>query len=221
MRRHICCIALGFLGASATLVTAEPITIVSTLPGPLSGYDVEGSTAFRFTSAYDSRLLSLTALVGLSDGFYGPPGTQMEMALYSDANGRPGTALEALIVRDLDDTNLPPFSIDRFYKTEVSVTRPELRAGQTYWFVGTGIDGRFFWGASLHPMQHPWPMASRFNGEDWVTFSNFAAAFKVTATPSVPAPVPEPATFSLLGIGLASIGWKARRRLALYRGSKR
>ena len=53
------------------------------------------------------------------------------------------------------------------------------------------------------------PTIGGYNHDEWLVFR-----VGVAATPAGPAPVPEPAAWALMGVGLLCVGWNARRRSA-------
>jgi hypothetical protein len=212
MHRRIGSIALLILGVLPTHAKADPVTVASTYPAAPVGYAVEGSLAFKFTSPVDGRLHSLTAFLGRDD-LLAPPGNEVALSIFSDLDGRPGSALETLSVKGLYDWDAGGPDEDAFDKMAFSTTHPELQAGRSYWFVGTGIDGTFAWGAGFGG-DVSWPIAYKTGTSDWMTDSSFPGAFIVTAVSTDSAPVPEPATLTLIGIGLAATGWRVRRRRA-------
>jgi hypothetical protein len=167
---------------------------VSGSPGPPNGFGF--AIAESFTPSGDflfgSAELPLVYLSGPND---------FTVALMTDAGGQPGTILESFSL-----TDAPPYSSPGV-STFVSTTNTPLDAGTTYWIVAIPGDRNTagYWLAnSTGPTGF---MRTGNDGVTWSTDPQASPALEVDGTPV--APVPEPPSFALLGVGLAALAaWR-------------
>ena len=177
--------------------------------GLRNGYDTNLSTsnylenAQAFSPTATGDLISLTFALGTSELASAP--NIADIFLYANANGAPGALLESLTVDagPFSDPNVSPLNL---VVTADSVTHPLLTAGQTYW---VGV-------LNSNTAQHPtsWYFATSGNNAGFDVFFQGAwvaespqptapATLRVLETAATSAP--EPASFVLIGAGLASL----------------
>lgn len=151
-------------------------------------------------------LNSVEVVAALSDDTH-----PIDLTIYSDSNGLPGTALETL------DLYLPTGSSSFNDQTISSVENPILVSGSQYW-IGlsdpTDPPGNNFveWAYAGNGTVDPGTV-STFDGTSWSdpSINGYAqGAVQITAN-EVAASTPEPATFALFGAGLLALGWKRKR----------
>ena len=152
----------------------------------------------------------------LQVGLLGGP-NELDIWLMADSGGSPGPIIESFRLSGLMETAPPEFEGAYMPVTARSVQRPRLIAGQNY-YVGVTLPelgSTAAWANYLASLDDFRALFYRFApSKEWVRQQGSnEAAFRVFGEVD-PAPVPEPATRTLLGVGLAATGWRARRRRA-------
>lgn len=131
--------------------------------------------------------------------------SSLTVQLMSDALGLPGSIIETLTFSVPSSASIVSVS---------SVLMPTLTAGTTYW-ITTNATGGFEGSWQWTDPQVVAPVAFSFDDTaTWQAFDLEMAAFRVNGE-QVAAPVPEPASLTLLGLGLASMGarrWRQRKQ---------
>jgi hypothetical protein len=166
--------------------------------------------AWAFTAGgadtfFDSARLALTLNRGANE---------IDLRLYTDAGGQPGTALEAIHASG----QMPPNGMygSGHLVTFDSATHPPLRAGGTYWLVPLASgDTEAFWQQNDQGRAGPYALSVEAEPMTWVdVHQNPQGAFEVNGTPS---PAPEPSALALAGVGLvgaAGFAWRRRKPAA-------
>ena len=208
---------LWILGAAPPNASADPIIFNSFGPGDtfssrngyFFGYFFPGdetpeSTHWRampFVAQQTATLQNVTLPIQRNE-FVAPPGPgALQVVLYADNNGLPGTVLESFTYAGATG----PRSVLSFD----SVTHPQLIADTTYFLAAQAIgyaEGEW-WGSFEEFGEWPTPFqgGSPFNPGPWTPgASNFRTAFRLTGE-DAPSPTPEPGTVILLLTGAAAI----------------
>lgn len=151
-----------------------------------------------------------------------PSNSALSILLMEDANGLPGTILETMVLSSL----LLPSS--GALVSASSTTNPLLHAGITYWLAADAMGGLY---DAWHPQYLSGPPTSgvfrrelEAGGETpWLFINDFSdgrdRGYRISGNALTSAPVPEPGTLGLVGVGLALFaGFRRRRRRALRLG---
>jgi hypothetical protein len=211
-------LSLGQQASAGLLVSNLPPTTATVAGYPIT-FDTWLASSFTTGSASDGytvgsvtlRLAELTASPNLYVGIWNDPGLGGEVEF-------PGQ-------QRLRFTH-PSFTPNTTNNYTFTATTPRTLAANTNYWLVVGITegpGEYLWGYTVSPNQTGftgWSIAERALVSDnqagtWSddNFSSPISAFQFSvATP--PAPVPEPATLALLGLGAVGMVVKARRRRA-------
>lgn len=194
-------------------MAARADTLYSTL-GPSgefdasNGYFVDGSNFFNQVMASPFTVSSTATLTNAMLGLNNFSGGNNPVNLFveSDAGGMPGAILGALT----QVGTIPPFNTQSL--TTFTSTGLALTAGTVYWLVAQETDPgtEQAWDYAFNDATNT--IAFNQLGSTtgpWTTFSGTDVAFQING-----APIPEPATFALLGTGLlVGVAGAVRRRL--------
>ena len=148
-----------------------------------------------------------------------PSANVLDIGLWTDIGGLPGQSIETVRVFGAF-TNLLPFESNLLFVS--STAHPVLSSGQQYWLVLSAPvpDLWGFWnmnnvgdrGDSSTANQ----VASRNGGASspWILYGvgQERPAFRITGSPEIQTPVPEPSTFLLVGLGIGAIVARRWRR---------
>lgn len=160
------------------------------------GYQ-ESAMAFTPTGSY--TLNTITVSVGLVSGTDG-----FDLAMYSDASGLPGTALESW--NNIATTGT--FGDPGITETVTDASNLLLTSGTQYWVVATPIASDLWTAWNQNSIGDTGPVAGN-TGASWFLqpSGSSPSAFEVTGST-----VPEPATCALFALGLVGLLGKRRRR---------
>jgi hypothetical protein len=166
--------------------------------------------AFDFTVSTDTFFDSARLAVGLAGG-----ANEIDLRLYTDAGGRPGTVLEAVHASG-QMPHLFDFNSGHLVEFD-SALHPLLQAGGTYWLLPFA-SGDTFAGWNENSQGQNGLFAESFDAEPmtWYVEQDLRkGAFEVNGTPS---PAPEPSALALAGVGLVGVvdyAWRRRRKPAV------
>jgi hypothetical protein len=167
-------------------------------------------SAFSFTvGGTDTYFDSVRLALSLSAG-----ANEMDLRLYTDAGGHPGTVLESIHVSgqmprfgDFGAGHLVTFN---------SALHPLLQAGGAYWLVPLAPGGIVAgWNFNDQGRRSPFAMSAQFEPTTWAVRQDTEGAFEVSGGPS---PAPEPSALALAGVGLVGVvgyAWRRRRKPAV------
>ena len=187
--------AAGCLLFAASMGLANATTLSNNLSAPTNYtelvYGSNWTTASFGTGTSASTLTSATLLLQLDMG------NVMNLDLYSDRNGQPGSLVGAL-------TGPSSYNPDTYVPTVFSGNGLSLSANTTYWLVANSSDGQFEWAytddntGSGIGFQHTWG-TSTDAGQNWYTSTLQPMQMRVDDNSA--SPVPEPAAMTLLLLG--------------------
>jgi hypothetical protein len=123
----------------------------------------------------------------------------LDLALYTNSGGEPGTALESWAL-DLGDS-ITIFSFG-------SVAHPTLQGGDTYWLVASAPKGDLDIWYSPNPNPPGSPEAVSVDGGPWTVSPATPGAFSIGSAP-------EPSTWAMMIVGffgLAFVGYRGSRK---------
>ena len=123
---------------------------------------------------------------------------RIDLTVYDDNGGEPGTPLETASLGDL-----PGFGSGDPPTTWVFSGTTVLQSGETYWFIASSDKNGSWLAWALNSTGDVGPHAFRADGGPWQISDNTRGAFRVEGTV-----VPAPAALALLGVA----GLAARRR---------
>lgn len=165
--------------------------------------------AMQFEAQTTATLQTITAPIQWDQASPSRGSGTMQLVLYQDRNGLPGTALETITRTGNGGTGSPHPSLVSFE----SIVHPQLVAGLTYFLAAqtTGFAEGEWWGTADGNVAAPHQFGFNFDIGPWQPgVVNPGAAFRLTGDQG-PAPVPEPGTGLLLLGGLGAL-LRARRR---------
>ena len=181
----------------STLASDGTYIFTGYVVGVSGSFGIDHDVAAPFTPSMDAVLASFDVALGEID-----PTNVADLFLMSDAGGIPDTVIESFAI-----SGFPLFGTTNTALVHVnSVLQPQLLAGTTYWLVASVPDGLLAWNWS--PLSGTIAL-TRNDSNPWEEMTP-GVAFVVNGATSVP----EPATFSLLGLGLAGMGarrWRQRK----------
>jgi hypothetical protein len=208
----VCTFLLSAL-AVPSRAAADPITIDQQNLGPRQGgYGVTGDATLAQTFT-----VGITGLLTQVDlGIFNPNDTSRGDLYFPDplTIELRGTSAAAPNTDVLYSWSVPvaDVTLERTALTSFSLTGLDVVAGQTLAIVlSTGSDGNYGWSYAC----------CYDGGEAFVPSPNTVPGdfiFRTYVDPAQPAPTPEPATWVLLGLGLATVSMVSRRSSRPSRG---
>ena len=221
-------ISIAVLLTTLAVAPAAADVIFFSNLGPGDSYDQSGATFFGFDRGQegdpDSRFARAMPFVPGATGTLGAielpilfpfsfHDGNLVVNLFAASDGLPGESLETFTrTEPYDDKRPLAFRSD---------AKPQLQSGSTYFIEATTTgeaDGIWF----LSSLEQSGPVRDvhRFDNGPWQTGTReFTAAFRVTGDA---APIPEPTSMLLLGVGLAAAGVRGWRvRVGLLRAPTR
>ncbi|HEX4712389.1 PEPxxWA-CTERM sorting domain-containing protein [Phenylobacterium sp.] len=151
----------------------------------------------------------------ISTNYYQAPGTPVRLQVRSDVGGQPAATSDIYDVT----SSISSFGIDPALNgvgdglAETSIAGLHLDAG-AYWIGVSGMDWSFGWSA------YDMGQGSAPAGED-VSFGGapnpvgpgtYSLGYRIFGNPDPAGPVPEPATWAMMLIGIGGLGAMLRRR---------
>jgi hypothetical protein len=225
MRKHLPPVSpfLAALAVSLSLAGQAPADVIYSTLGPGDSYDNRSGAwtesgpdatlaptwrqaeSFRVPVDGDYVFQGARLALGLISG-----PNEIDLRLYNDAGGRPGTVLETIHASG-QMPHLFDFSSGHLVDFE-SAEQHLLLAGQTYWllpFASGATDAGWNWNDQLTGQTGPHAQSRELDPTDWDTRTDIRAAFEVNA-----ALVPEPSALTLSALGVAALlgyHWGRRR----------
>jgi hypothetical protein len=157
--------------------------------------------AVAFTVSADTSFDGARLAVGLVFG-----ANKLDLRLYTDAGGQPGTVLEAIHASG-QMPRFGQFGSGHLVKFE-SALHPLLQAGGTYWLLPFAFGNTWAgWNWNDQGGSGPFALSTKVEPVSWNVSKTLQGAFEVNGTPT---PAPEP---SGLALALAGVTLLLARRL--------
>lgn len=217
---------LAYMALALASATASHATIIYESGAPNGGSGVASDVGGNILVADDFSLSSGATTFNQVTwwGIYSPTGSSggtnivdnFTIAIYESANGVPFTnPLETYSLGAVSRVEVGPFRDNFYYEYFANISSTSLQANTTYylsiWNNTSGAVEDWFWMGAVGATGANATYHRTRVSNAWSPRGSAPVAYNLS---NEVAPVPEPATMSLLGIGLVGLALRYRKRVA-------